>query len=216
MAGQEAVPSVNGPLARTLTDIVLYTKTIIDSEPWLIDPKCVPIPWRVIELPKKLKIGVIRHDGIVTPTPPVQRALVTTVEHLRKAGHEIVEWAPEGHSKALSLLVGVPTCQLNTLILTITRRGCLLQMVTRSALSHGSWLIYTSKGGNSIQKALESSGEPWRPEMALYDNASELGVYEMWQIHRERTELAAMYLHRWNACEGLDVILGLRFHYLRF
>jgi amidase len=46
--------------------------------------------------------------------------------------------------------------------------------------------------------------------MALYEKASELGVYEMWQMHRERTELAAMYLRRWNACEGLDVILGLR------
>jgi hypothetical protein len=72
------------------------------------------------------------------------------------------------------------------------------------------------KGGKSILKALESSGEPWRPEMASYDNASELGVYEMWQIHRERTELAAMYLRRWNACEGLDVVLGLRIHDLRF
>lgn len=108
MAGQEAVPSVNGPLARTLADIIFYTKTIIDSEPWLIDPKCVPIPWRVIEPPKKLKIGVIRHDGIVMPTPPVQRALASTAEKLRKAGHEIVEWGPEGHSKALSLLVSGP------------------------------------------------------------------------------------------------------------
>jgi amidase len=112
MAGQEAVPSVNGPLARTLADIIFYTKAIIDSEPWLIDPKCVPIPWRVVELSKKLKIGVIRHDGIVMPTPPVQRALATTVEKLRKAGHEIVEWSPEGHSKALSLLVSGPPCQV--------------------------------------------------------------------------------------------------------
>jgi len=52
--------------------------------------------------------------------------------------------------------------------------------------------------------------------MASYENASELGVYEMWQVHRERTELAAMYLDRWNACKGLDVILGLRIHYQRF
>ena len=52
--------------------------------------------------------------------------------------------------------------------------------------------------------------------MASYEKASELGVYEMWQIHRERTELEAMYLRRWNACEGLDVILGLRNRDLKF
>jgi amidase len=112
MAGQEAVPSVNGSLARSLADITYYTKAIIDSKPWLIDPKCVPIPWRVIEPPKKLKIGVIRHDGIVMPTPPVQRALTATVEKLRKAGHEIIEWSPEGHSKALILLVSEPASQV--------------------------------------------------------------------------------------------------------
>jgi amidase len=72
------------------------------------------------------------------------------------------------------------------------------------------------QGGKTIREALGSSGEPWRPEMSSYENASELGVYEMWQIHRERTELAAMYLRRWNACEGLDVILGWRFHDLRY
>lgn len=45
--------------------------------------------------------------------------------------------------------------------------------------------------------------------MTYYETASELGVYEMWQVHRERTELAAMYLRRWNECKGLDAILGL-------
>jgi amidase len=108
MAGQEAVPSVNGPLARNLADIALYTKAVINTEPWLIDPKCIPIPWRVVEAPTKLKIGVLLHDGIVTPTPPVRRALAATVEKLRKAGHEILGWSSEGHDKALSLLAGDP------------------------------------------------------------------------------------------------------------
>jgi amidase len=112
MAGQEAVPSVNGSLARSLADVTYYTKAVIESEPWLIDPKCVPIPWRVIEAPQKLKIGILRHDGIVMPTPPVQRALEITVERLRKAGHEIIEWSPEGHSEALSLLVSGPAYQM--------------------------------------------------------------------------------------------------------
>lgn len=106
MAGQEAVISVNGPMARTLEDIKLFTKSVIDSEPWWVDPKCIAIPWRVIEPPKKLKIGVLWNDGVVMPTPPVRRALSLTVEKLRAAGHEVVEWGNEGHAQAAKILVG--------------------------------------------------------------------------------------------------------------
>jgi amidase len=104
MAGQEAVISVSGPMARDLEDIKLFTKTIIDSEPWWVDPKCVAIPWRVIEPPKKLKIGVLWNDGVVMPSPPVRRALSVTVERLRTAGHEVVDWGVEGHAQAADLI----------------------------------------------------------------------------------------------------------------
>jgi amidase len=105
MAGQEAVISVNGPMARDLEDIKLFTKAVIDSEPWWVDPKCVAIPWRVIEPPTKLKIGVLYNDGMVTPTPPVRRALSITVEKLRAAGHEVVGCGDEGHGQAAKILV---------------------------------------------------------------------------------------------------------------
>lgn len=105
MAGQEAVVSVNGPMARELKDIKLFTKSVIETEPWLIDPKCVPIPWRTVEPPKKLKIGILWNDGVVMPTPPVTRALKATVAKLRSAGHELVDWDCEGHAEAAQILV---------------------------------------------------------------------------------------------------------------
>lgn len=105
MAGQEAVLSVNGPMARDIIDIKLFTKSVIETEPWLIDPKCVPIPWRTVEPLKKLKIGVLWNDGVVMPTPPVARALKATVEKLRAAGHEVVDWGSEGHAEAAQILV---------------------------------------------------------------------------------------------------------------
>jgi amidase len=92
MPGQEAVPSVNGPLAPTLEDVKLYSKAVISGQPWLKDPKCLPIPWRDVELPSKLRIGVMWHDGMVQPTAPVTRALRHTAAQLKAAGHEIVEW----------------------------------------------------------------------------------------------------------------------------
>ncbi|OBT74176.1 hypothetical protein VF21_06286 [Pseudogymnoascus sp. 05NY08] len=104
LTGQEAVNSVNGPMAKTLEEIVLYSKIIIDQQPWFLDPKCLPIPWRSIEPKKHLKLAVFWHDGVVTPTPPVARALRETVKRLRAGGHEIVEWDPVEHKTANSLL----------------------------------------------------------------------------------------------------------------
>ncbi|KAF2820221.1 amidase [Ophiobolus disseminans] len=104
LAGQEAVASVNGPMGKTLEDITFYSKTIVDAQPWLLDPKVLPIPWREVEVKKKLKVAVLWNDGICLPTPPVTRALKETAESLKKAGHEVVEWDPKLHAKTLEIL----------------------------------------------------------------------------------------------------------------
>ena len=107
LAGQEAVKSVNGPMAKTLEDITMYSKAVIDAKPWLVDPTMLPIPWQSVEPKSKLKIAVMWHDGLVLPTPPVTRALKETVQKLKGAGHELVEWDFKHlHRKALELLVG--------------------------------------------------------------------------------------------------------------
>jgi amidase len=104
MPGQEAVQSVNGPLARTIHDVEMYSRSVVNGQPWIRDPKCLPIPWRPVELPSKLKIAVLWHDGMVRPTPPVERALRDTVQKLQAAGHEIVDWDPIDQKQGLSLL----------------------------------------------------------------------------------------------------------------
>jgi amidase len=91
-------------MAKTLEDITLYSKAIVDAQPWTLDPKMLPIPWRQAEVGKRLKIAVLWNDGICFPTPPVTRALKETTESLKKAGHEIVEWDPKLHRTALELL----------------------------------------------------------------------------------------------------------------
>lgn len=96
---------MNGPMAKTLEDITMYSKAIVDAKPWLVDPKMLPIPWRQVELKKKLKIAVLWNDGLCLPTPPVTRALTETAEKLKKAGHDIVVWDPKLHKTALELLV---------------------------------------------------------------------------------------------------------------
>lgn len=117
--------SVNGPMAKSLEDITFYSKAIVDAQPWLHDPKCLPIPWRPAELPGKLRIAVLWNDGIVRPTPPVTRALEETVEKLRAAGHEIVgSWNPAEHPKALEILVSCTHASRTSLLTNSNRLAC--------------------------------------------------------------------------------------------
>ena len=91
-------------MAPNLSSIELVGSVVCKSQPWMLDPKCIPIPWRKIEKKEKLKLAVMWDDGMVRPTPPVRRALKETAEKLRKAGHEVVDWEPTGHEELNSIL----------------------------------------------------------------------------------------------------------------
>jgi amidase len=173
LEGQESVNGVSGPMAKTLEEIVLWSSIVVGQKPWIRDPKCVPIPWRSVETNKSLKIAVLWDDGVVTPTPPVARALQETVEHLMTAGHEIINWAPTKHMEMLGLL----------------------------------GRLFLADGGKSVRKLLEPTGEPFRPEMKPYEEAKEINVYGLWQIHVNRNALCKYYLDRWNEA-GIDAILS--------
>lgn len=104
MPGQEAVQSVNGPLARTLADLALFSSTVVGARPWRLDPRCLPIPWRAVSLPPKLRVAVMWDDGVALPTPPVTRALRQAVAKLEAAGHEVAAWSSADQAAGLALL----------------------------------------------------------------------------------------------------------------
>ncbi|KAF4975232.1 hypothetical protein FZEAL_7939 [Fusarium zealandicum] len=108
MPGQDGVPAVYSPMARTLNDLTYFTRSMIQMKPWTYDYSCHPLPWRSdIEqdyLEKKsLRVGVLRTDGVVDPSPACKRALEMTENALRMAGHEIVEIDPPSPYEALCL-----------------------------------------------------------------------------------------------------------------
>jgi Asp-tRNA(Asn)/Glu-tRNA(Gln) amidotransferase A subunit family amidase len=68
MAGQEGIPSVYSPMARTLEDLRYFTKTFIQLKPWKYDGTVHPLEWREdVEQEwddkKKLKVGILWDDG---------------------------------------------------------------------------------------------------------------------------------------------------------
>ncbi|KAI2619144.1 amidase [Hypoxylon sp. NC1633] len=106
--GQEHVPSSVGPLARSLPSLTLVMKELIRMEPWERDARCAPIPWRdgIFQsfISKPLKIGLLTDDGVVRPHPPVMRVLLSLVEKLQTAGHEIVEWNADLHAEIIQVM----------------------------------------------------------------------------------------------------------------
>jgi amidase len=101
LVGQESVASVIGPMTRSLSNIRLFFKSILDTKPWLVDPKVLNIPWREDLFQEgqndKLAFGVIQFDHLVHLTPPVQRAINLAIDALKKAGHEVIQWDTTDH-----------------------------------------------------------------------------------------------------------------------
>ena len=117
MPGQEGVPAVYSPMARTLDDLVYFSRAVLSASPWKYDHSIHPLPWRneVAEQvgTKKLRIGIMRTDGVVDPSPACVRALEMTEAALLAAGHEIVEITPPSPRRGLvlsGLLISADGC----------------------------------------------------------------------------------------------------------
>lgn len=69
MPGQEGIPSVFSPMARTLGDLAYFTRSMISMKPWKYDHTVHPIEWRESEAKSakektRYRVGVLRTDGI--------------------------------------------------------------------------------------------------------------------------------------------------------
>ncbi|KAJ6009958.1 hypothetical protein N7522_004974 [Penicillium canescens] len=101
------IPPVAGPMATSLATTEYFMESLLKSDPWNVDPGAIPIPWRKeLAAPptnRKLRLGVVFDDGVVKPQPPVARAMRETVDALRAAGHEVIEWDTTLHVPATNL-----------------------------------------------------------------------------------------------------------------
>ncbi|CRL26988.1 Amidase [Penicillium camemberti] len=108
--GCETIMGTLGPISPTFGGIELFMKTIIESKPWVNDSMMLPIPWRDQEKHihldnKKLTVGVMWTDDVVTPAPAVTRALKEVVERLKLVHSiEVIEWKAYKQKEALEIL----------------------------------------------------------------------------------------------------------------
>lgn len=103
--GSESILSVTGPLTRSLETLELLLQTVIDSKPWLIDPSLSPVEWKKPTLPKRLRVGIMKSDGLVQPHPPILRALEKVKETLDALPNvQVFDYEPYDHAKGWEIV----------------------------------------------------------------------------------------------------------------
>ncbi|BEI86671.1 hypothetical protein CcaverHIS002_0700170 [Cutaneotrichosporon cavernicola] len=92
--GWHGMPRTQGALARSAEDLELYVQLMCEAEPWHRDPALVVRPWVASKGPgRKLRVGVMRDDGVVAPVEAVERALEIALNRLRRSC-DIVPFEP--------------------------------------------------------------------------------------------------------------------------
>ncbi|KAG8212908.1 amidase signature domain-containing protein [Butyriboletus roseoflavus] len=105
--GYEAIRISYGPMGRSVRDCELFCRTVFGDQDGA--HQIVPVPFRPVELPSKLKFGYYFSDTMLQSSPANVRAVQETINALRSRGHECVEFLPSLSSEAMTTFVGLTT-----------------------------------------------------------------------------------------------------------
>lgn len=209
MPGQEGVPSVYSPMARTLNDLTYFTRAVINMKPWTYDYSVHPLAWRAdVEedfqnKSRKFRVGVLRTDGVVDPSPACQRALKMAEDALAREGHEIVEINPPDMFKALkigSLLLNADGCQMFRSFMRpgewqdpgASQMSWFMRLPRPIKYVYYLWVKYVRQ--DDIWAGLVRD---WHAKSA----------FENWKLVAEREAYRAEWFEWWNE-QGIDFILA--------
>ncbi|KAF8733457.1 hypothetical protein AX14_003820 [Amanita brunnescens Koide BX004] len=103
--GFEGIKTTAGPMGRSVDDLELICRTAFGVRG--NDYNVMPIPFREVELPKKLRVGYFTSDGFVKASPACQRAVLEAVDALRRQGHECIEVEIPAANRAFEIFVGL-------------------------------------------------------------------------------------------------------------
>jgi amidase len=84
--------------------------TVLAAKPWLSEPALIPLPWNsnlhISPSPSHpLKIGILLHDNVVRPHPPITRALLSIASKLSVIPNvTVVDWNPHLHDEAWAII----------------------------------------------------------------------------------------------------------------
>lgn len=90
--GNLAITAVVGIMGPSIATLRLLFKSLMETQPWVHDSSVLPIPWRddqEVQPGESLSFGFMDNDGIVTPHPPIARALQIASNALKSKGYQV-------------------------------------------------------------------------------------------------------------------------------
>ena len=167
LVGQETVPSVLGPLARSVGALATFTRAVLEQQPWLYDPLTPEMPWRqhmfdAARAKHKLSVGIMWHDGLVRPFPAYTRALATLKATLEAQGHSVTDFPAFDTPTALAILADA----------------------------------FNADGGQDVLNAIKASGEPLGPNVTGVGK-KQLGAHDTWLINDRKNTFRKAFLDNW-------------------
>ncbi|KAL1303863.1 hypothetical protein AAFC00_000319 [Neodothiora populina] len=194
MPGQEHIVAVVGPLTTSLEGVKMFMKTLIDQKPWLTEPSLVPFPWRdtssesllrVKDGKRKLKIGIMKDDGVVRPHPPILRAINKIVSDLSSHSDiEIVQFPPYKCDDAWRIISSL--------------------YFADGGNAEASAIEASGEPWRPMSEFIIKQNK----------NLKTLTIPELWKLTSERNEYRAAFTNHWNSVSGsledddlVDVVL---------
>lgn len=89
----------------SVQDLELYTRVAFGAQGR--NHNVAPVPFRDVILPSKLKFGYFTSDNFVKTSPACKRAVLETIDVLRKKGHECIEIEIPSVAEAFYIFVGL-------------------------------------------------------------------------------------------------------------
>ncbi|KAK7727577.1 hypothetical protein SLS63_007019 [Diaporthe eres] len=185
VGGLEALTDVRfavGPMAvGDVTALRTLVQAVLADEPWLRDPLVAEIPWRqdVYEATRRatgekqqLVIGIAPTDGLVTPQPPVLRAVETVAKALRDAGHVVVPFSHGPTEEAIDLWSAAAYADLT--------------------FAHAQFRA----SGEPVDRLMPPAFDPDKPE------AAPLGAGDVQNLNVRVRKYREAYLRRWVETAG--------------
>jgi Asp-tRNA(Asn)/Glu-tRNA(Gln) amidotransferase A subunit family amidase len=206
MPGQEAVPSVAGPVARHVADLVTSMRVLLDGANGR-DGNVLAVPFRddlyeKARTQKGIVFGYYDDDGFIAACPASARAVRLAVSALEHAGHRCVRFTPGG--------LGLETVGTYYRLLSADGGKTVSAFLGNEPLiPHIRVLLNMASLPNWAKRAVA-----WFIENVLRDKAlatifrsvRESSTQEYWQLHFKRQTLRADAVRAMKEA-GVDCVL---------
>ncbi|KAF8639100.1 hypothetical protein AX17_001743 [Amanita inopinata Kibby_2008] len=192
--GFEGIKTVAGPMGRAIEDLELICRTAFGVQGK--DHDVFPVPFREVQLSKKLRFGYYTSDGFVKASPACQRAVLETVEALRSQGHECIEVEIPDATRAFEIFVGLTSSDGYRTMLSHLgpdpKEKALFLVTLGPALpsfvrSFASWIIDSMLGDKIFARVIRAAcvkpmGE-YMKLVAARDDYSKMIYEQIWDKH---------------------------------